>query len=411
VKIIVIGAGISGLRAAMLAQRAGARVVVLEAQNRVGGRLHSIALSGGGFFEGGGEWLDGDDLHALTMLEELDIAPEPSDQWPGTMIWGTDQAPEDQPWPDAQDAAARLDCMARQLVGRTDLGDRSLSSLLDEVAETERARWYLESVWRSDEGEDTARVSLAAWLDHYRQYWEREEGAMSAYRIAGGAQRLCEYMVETAGIEVRLNTPVVNVQASAGKATVRTETDLLSGDRVIVATSPTAWRMMGLEAVAASAPWQMSRTIKIVWQFEKPFWSAIERSPRLRLASPLQQLWSVGREGDGAAFALCAYVCGNDADYWRHLDDAVAISLQELARFFPQAPAFFVGGRLMNWPANPYAGGGFPFVPVGAPSGRPQRRFDATIVLAGDAMGARAGCIEGAIQAAEAAAQEVLNAA
>jgi monoamine oxidase len=216
-------------------------------------------------------------------------------------------------------------------------------------------------------------------------------------------------MAETAGIEIRLNSPVVDIQPSAGKVSVRTESDAWSADRVIVATPPNTYRMFGLGTLAQACPWEMSRTIKIVWQFERPFWSGLTSSPRLRVASPLQQVWSVGRGDGDAPFALCAYVCGNDADYWRHLDDAVPISLQELARFYPEASAYFLGGRLIDWPANPFAGGGFPFVPVGRSGASPSHRVDSRIVLAGDALGERSGCIEGALQAAEAAAEEVFH--
>lgn len=40
-KVIVIGAGISGLRAASVLQRHGIEVIILEGRDRIGGRIHT----------------------------------------------------------------------------------------------------------------------------------------------------------------------------------------------------------------------------------------------------------------------------------------------------------------------------------------------------------------------------------
>jgi len=44
--IVVIGAGITGLNAALTCQRAGREVLLLEASDRVGGRIKSDFISG-----------------------------------------------------------------------------------------------------------------------------------------------------------------------------------------------------------------------------------------------------------------------------------------------------------------------------------------------------------------------------
>lgn len=57
--VIVIGAGFSGLQAAHTAKEAGLSVAVLEARDRVGGKIWSVPLaSGRGFAELGGAWIN-----------------------------------------------------------------------------------------------------------------------------------------------------------------------------------------------------------------------------------------------------------------------------------------------------------------------------------------------------------------
>lgn len=56
---IVIGAGFSGLQAAYSAKQAGLSVAVVEARDRVGGKIWSAPLaSGRGFAELGGAWIN-----------------------------------------------------------------------------------------------------------------------------------------------------------------------------------------------------------------------------------------------------------------------------------------------------------------------------------------------------------------
>jgi monoamine oxidase len=57
VKAAVVGAGLAGLTAARELHRAGADVVVLEARDRVGGRVWSQELANGAIVERGAEFL------------------------------------------------------------------------------------------------------------------------------------------------------------------------------------------------------------------------------------------------------------------------------------------------------------------------------------------------------------------
>ncbi len=71
-KIIVIGAGISGLTAAYRLQKAGHEVIVLEAADHVGGRMITIQWNGWSI-DPGAKFVTGGDKYLLEMAAELGL--------------------------------------------------------------------------------------------------------------------------------------------------------------------------------------------------------------------------------------------------------------------------------------------------------------------------------------------------
>jgi monoamine oxidase len=67
--VVVVGAGISGLAAAQLLKQKGFRVIVLESQDRIGGRLRTNRSLGLAFDEGA-SWIHGIDGNPITTLAQ-----------------------------------------------------------------------------------------------------------------------------------------------------------------------------------------------------------------------------------------------------------------------------------------------------------------------------------------------------
>src|SRR3954454_735044 len=71
--VAVIGAGLAGLRAATDLVAGGRDVVVLEARDRVGGRVWSHRFANGQWCERGAEFIDANHHEVLTLARSLGL--------------------------------------------------------------------------------------------------------------------------------------------------------------------------------------------------------------------------------------------------------------------------------------------------------------------------------------------------
>ncbi|SNY46903.1 flavin monoamine oxidase family protein [Paractinoplanes atraurantiacus] len=76
VDVVVVGAGVTGLTAAVRLREAGLKVAVLEARDRVGGRLLTETVDGVRL-EIGGQWVSPDQTALLAMIDELGLTTYP----------------------------------------------------------------------------------------------------------------------------------------------------------------------------------------------------------------------------------------------------------------------------------------------------------------------------------------------
>ena len=76
--VAIVGAGLSGLRAAHLLDRDGVEVLVLEAQDRVGGRTLTAHLEDSAFIDDGGQWVSPNQGRIVALASELNVELFPS---------------------------------------------------------------------------------------------------------------------------------------------------------------------------------------------------------------------------------------------------------------------------------------------------------------------------------------------
>ncbi len=222
---IVIGAGIAGACAARRLTDAGVDVTVVEARDRIGGRIHSDTAWGAPV-ELGAAWihaLRGNPLVPLARQADLKLLPTNyGDAVVRDTVTGRVSAAADARWR-----------AIGQLVGRLEEAwpsvDMSVATWLRRAGWTAGRidDWAQEVEIVQEYGLDTNRLGVRA----------TEEGG--EYRggdamVAGGYDNIVELLLD--GIECRLRTPVtsVRVQGSRVTATLRSGATI-SADAVVVA--------------------------------------------------------------------------------------------------------------------------------------------------------------------------------
>jgi len=123
--VCVVGAGLAGLTAARDLEAGGASVVVLEARDRVGGRLLNHPLPGTDHVvEVGGQWIGPTQDRLAALAAELGVDTFPTHatgdnlvEWQGRLVRYRGPIPRISPavLADVAQAQARLDRMARQV--------------------------------------------------------------------------------------------------------------------------------------------------------------------------------------------------------------------------------------------------------------------------------------------------------
>jgi monoamine oxidase len=202
VRAAVVGAGLAGLTAAYELQRAGTDVVVLEARDRVGGRVWSRRLENGAVVEMGAEFLLPGNTAIRELAERFGLG-----LWDKGMRYGS-REPRGGIGTTAgelEDAAGRVgaalegappDLSARRFLEGLDVSPGAREALLARV-----------EISSANSADAVAARDLAG-IAHV----DREP----APSIEGGNQRLALALAEELGGSVRLDSPVERIAWDAG---------------------------------------------------------------------------------------------------------------------------------------------------------------------------------------------------
>lgn len=439
--VIVVGAGFAGLTCARALRRAGHSVIVLEADDRVGGRTKAATLAGE-TIDIGGQWVGPTQTHLLALAADYGV--KTVEQYAdgeniidihGRMARYRGETPALAP-KDLEEfvtavatleaAAAKLQPPRPWLAPEAGAWDAQTveSWMLANVA-GEPSRQLLRGLVRAVMSSETADVSLLSLLAYVASAGSLDaliatRGGAQDSLFPGSVWQIAAKIADELGTSVVLGAPVSRIEQDESGVAVTSERGTWRAKRIVVTAPPAlAARISYSPPLSAQRDGLTQRmplgsVIKVALAYEKPFWreqglSGLVISDRTEFGPWFDRGTPLTRGG-----ALVGFFDGAPARRWsdRTAADRRARVLDDLALYFGEQARHPVDYVEEVWTRAPFNRGGYVSVPgPGVLTGFGPALLDPVgrIHWAGtETAEAWAGYIDGAIRSGERAAREVI---
>jgi monoamine oxidase len=345
VRVTVIGAGFAGLAAADALARSGVEVTVLEARDRVGGRVWSRTLGNGAVVEMGAEFVLPGNETMRAIVERFGLG-----LWDKGMHYG-DREPRGglgvAP-PAMEEALAEI---ARGL--ETSRPHESAGALLARLRLDPAAREAIQSrleVSSAATADRVAAATLAGLAAHSHEVCPS---------VAGGNQRVALALAAGLAPAVRLSCPVERVAWSAGRAIVSAAGGEVESERVVLALPAPALGRIAFEP-ELPAPLRAAYAAVEYGHAAKLFVPLRETAPTSAVLSVPERYWCwTATAGDGVQPVVSAFAGSAPALERLAVTAGSSTWLASLAHLRPDLALDPEGAILSTWDDDRWAGAAY----------------------------------------------------
>lgn len=423
--VVIIGAGVAGLAAAGELTRRGWRAAIIEARDRIGGRVHTVRSRGWrGPVELGAQFIHGGNAPFWRLAGRLRRGRVPDRHWRHTrgVVQPFDATQSIAKVTEGIDGRRMTGCSFADYLRRTG----------DEFTELQRdmALGFVEGFEAAPADEMSAVAVAGETLEDDEQYFlpGGYDGIVAALADRIVAERTSMFIaapcrsVEWRRGAVEVRSPGLSVVGRAAVVTVPLGVlQLVAGEKGAIRFAPEL-----RSHAAAARRMGMGHVIRITFRFEAGRWRTLLPDPLRGVATrglgfvharpkPIPVWWSL--TGDpvvtGWAGGPAALACVMQSEH-RIAQVALASLAEVLGRSKRDVAAAVAGWAMHNWSRDPFSRGAYSFTRAGAEGAavRLRRPLKDTLFFAGEATadGAEVGTAHGALSSGLRAANEVMAA-
>lgn len=428
--VIIIGAGAAGLMAAKQLSGAGVSVCVLEARDRVGGRIHTIRnRNSATLIEGGAEFIHGNLSATLELLKEAGMKKE---ELTGE-IWQVNKGG----WNQENDFFENAELVIKRLVSLKE--DISIAHFLQHFFSEEKYDNLRKSLTSYVEGYYsgvTERMSAKAFLEEWMSEDEQQ------YRPSGGYGRMIHYLEKSckkAGTLIQLSAAVKEIKWREGYAEITDDNNhVFIACKVVITVPLGVWtRDDKTKGAIKYNPALPSKTeaakqmgfgavIKILVEFTDIFWEdeAIKIKTKMNAANVQMVLTDMAIPTWWTQFPqkfalLTGWLSGPKAEQMKNETDenVLQTALHSLSLIF-RIDSIILKDKLkwwkiFNWTKEPFTYGSYSYSTIDTISARKKliEPVQNTLFFAGEALyeGPETGTVEAALISGINVSQEILS--
>lgn len=430
-KIIIIGAGATGLMAAYELIKSGREVLIVEARDRAGGRIHTLLNDTFSKpVELGAEFIHGALPVTIQLLQQAGIPYEPMSGSTWQMKSGELQQNEIyfEEWALLEERLAGLQ------------HDMTVADFINTFFSDDKHAALRASIRGFAEGYDAADISKASTLA-LRAEWLDEE-ATTNFRVKGGYGQMICYLLQQcreAGAAVELNCVVREINWKRHEVSITClDGRVFTGSKVII-TAPLGilqQRIAGKsilsfmpaipDRIKAIEGMGYGAVIKVLIEFKTKFWKnafikkQFDRDTDalsfLISDEPVPTWWTQHPEEYAL---LTGWLAGPAAAKWQDATEQFIFenALQSLAAIFKMDESELkdnvAAWKVVNWTADPYAMGAYTYATLDTVKSIAllEHPVEDTLFFAGEAFyhGPAMGTVEAALTSAMAVANRILQ--